>query len=121
MRVLSIIIISVLLAACQTSKTVSDKALNNIHHGIIKANKDQIAEICPEMKAGQVIAFELTASLPILFNLHFHQGKAISYPIPKKNLTEIKDQFTAPDSNTYCLMWKTHLDNTKVKYQYYIR
>ncbi len=119
MKTSLVVISTVLLASCQASKITTD-AEANIHHGIIKSGKDQIAEICPELKTGQTLNFQLDASLPILFNLHYHQGKKVAYPIPEKNLTKINQQFTAPVDNTYCLMWKTHLDKTKVKYQYSI-
>ncbi|NVJ66774.1 MAG: hypothetical protein HWE16_09800 [Gammaproteobacteria bacterium] len=112
--------ICVLLASCQASKTASVQDKSTTHHGIFKANQNQIGEVCPELIAGQTFQFKFEANFPVTFNLHYHHDKETVYPISKRNLTQITDQFTAPQSNTYCLMWKTLLDQTKIKYQYQI-
>ncbi|WP_251357887.1 hypothetical protein [Kangiella sp. TOML190] len=63
--------------ACQTgmppSKTPIAKATANNHHGTFKLDKNQKAEICPELTAGQTLTFDFKASLPVLFNFHYHQ------------------------------------------------
>ncbi len=122
-KVFAIIPTIVLLASCQASKTnLQDlKQQSNVHKGIFKSNKNQISEICPELHKGQILEFKLAASLPVLFNFHYHRENNTDYPIPERNLTEIKKVFIAPNDNTYCLMWKTHLDNTKISYEYSIK
>ncbi len=101
----------------ETAKTYSG---TNQHHGVFKLDKNQKSEVCPELTAGQVLEFDFKASLPVLFNFHYHQDKQTLYPLPERNLTEIKYRFVAPSENFFCLMWQTHLDNTKIQYRYSI-
>ncbi len=111
----------IFLASCQAAKNESlekGPAKKLAHHGIIKGNKGQIVEICPELTKGQSVSFTFNSNLPVKFNFHYHLDNDTVYPLAERNLSELNYQFTAEKENVYCFMWKSLLDDTKAKYQY---
>ncbi len=91
------------------------------HHIIVTTNQRQIGEACPELKAGQVLQFEFKAKRTVEFNLHYHQGDKVSYPIERQELKTLKQSYTAPIDQTYCLMWEGLKDDTLVQVKYSIK
>lgn len=91
------------------------------HHIIVTTNQRQIGEACPELKAGQVLQFEFKAKQTVEFNLHYHQGDKVSYPIERQELKTLSQNYKAPIDQTYCLMWEGLEDDTLVQVKYSIK
>ncbi len=64
-----------------------------------------IAEECVKLAAGQSIAYTYEASASVDFNIHFHRGDEVSYPVKRDQVERGEDRFTAPSAEDYCLMW----------------
>src|SRR5215470_13840508 len=65
----------------------------------------QIAEECVKLAAGQSIAYSFDASAPVDFNIHFHKGNDVVYPVKRDRIQRDDDRFTAAVAQDYCLMW----------------
>jgi hypothetical protein len=65
----------------------------------------QLAEECFKLPAGQTIGYAFEASEPLDFNIHFHRGKDVEYPVKSDQVRNVDDRFTAPVSDEFCLMW----------------
>ena len=65
----------------------------------------QIAEECVKLAAGQSFAYSFDASAPLDFNIHFHRGNDVVYPVKFDNAQRRDDRFTAAVAQDYCLMW----------------
>jgi hypothetical protein len=65
----------------------------------------QIAEECFKLPAGETIGYAFDATLPVDFNIHFHRGKEVEYPVKGEQVREAADHFTAPVTEVFCLMW----------------
>jgi hypothetical protein len=65
----------------------------------------KIAEECLKMSAGQTIAYAFEASAPVDFNIHYHRGKDVFYPVKDDGVARAEARFTAPAADEYCLMW----------------
>jgi hypothetical protein len=63
------------------------------------------AEECVKLSAGESIHYAFEASAPVEFNVHFHRGDAIEYPVRSGALARADERFTAPSAQEYCLMW----------------
>jgi hypothetical protein len=61
-------------------------------------------EECIDMKPGQTLQYGFEASAELDFNLHYHQGKDVSYPA-KGNYSKYSNTYTAQQMNAFCLMW----------------
>ncbi|GAA4364124.1 hypothetical protein GCM10023151_19950 [Kangiella marina] len=94
---------------------------SNKHFILVTTHQNEIGEICPEMDAGQTLSFDFQSNHDVEFNLHFHEGEKVSYPIEPHNVSSIKQSFEAPIKQTYCLMWKgLNQDASKIKVKYHI-
>jgi hypothetical protein len=65
----------------------------------------QIAEECFKLPAGQTIEYAFRSSEPLDFNIHYHRGKDVEYPVRRAQVQEADGRFTAPSSEEFCLMW----------------
>jgi len=91
--------IAALLAGAPAFAQAPDKAFS---HAIAPK---KIAEECVKLAAGQSIAYSFDASAAVDFNIHFHKGNDVAYPVKRDQVERGDDRFTAPTAEDYCLMW----------------
>jgi hypothetical protein len=65
----------------------------------------KIGEECFKLAAGQSIAYAFESSSPVDFNIHFHKGDEVVYPVKSDQVAKAEDRFTAPSAEEFCLMW----------------
>jgi hypothetical protein len=65
----------------------------------------KIAEECFKLPAGQTISYAFEATEPVDYNIHFHRGNDVEYPVKGDQVREANDRFTAPSTEEFCLMW----------------
>ena len=68
-------------------------------------------ESCHPMASEDVMHFTFSASSEIVFNIHYHVGRAVHYPVPDQQVMQMKDKFTAILPKTYCLTWKNRQES----------
>lgn len=73
------------------SFTLSDKAFD---------------ERCLKLAAGESIRYRFRASEPVTFNIHYHRGKDVFYPVKRTGIREVVATFRADSADDYCLMWE---------------
>jgi hypothetical protein len=64
-----------------------------------------IAEECFRLTADASIGYTFEASAPVDFNIHFHRGDIVEYPVRVDQASHGDDRFTAGSTEEYCLMW----------------
>jgi hypothetical protein len=65
----------------------------------------KIVEECRALGAGQVVRYRFKVSAVVDFNVHFHRGDAVEYPVKKDGVTEEASSFVAPSVEEFCWMW----------------
>jgi len=73
-----------------------------------------IAEDCVKMKAGQSREFDWTSDAPVDFNVHWHEGDKVEYPVKIDKQWKGKGRFTAERDQDYCWMWTGRKDKGAV-------
>lgn len=73
-----------------------------------------IAEECLRLEAGKSRTFEWTSDGPLDFNIHFHAGDQVTYPVKLGNQKKGRGKFTASSGEDYCWMWMAKFP-TKLK------
>jgi len=63
------------------------------------------AEECFALPAGASVGYAFEATGPVDFNIHFHRGSAVEYPVKVDQARQAEDRFTAASAEEYCLMW----------------
>jgi hypothetical protein len=62
-------------------------------------------EECVHLDAGQSRHYYWRASGPVDFNIHFHSGDEVSYPVKREAMRGDGGTFVAKDTEDYCWMW----------------
>lgn len=65
----------------------------------------KFAELCGPLKAGDTVQWRFDASQPLDFNIHFHEGKAVSYPARADQTRELQGTLTVAAAQDHCWMW----------------
>lgn len=82
--------------------SAESSALKPFRHEI-KSGK--IEEECRLMDAGAKVAYRFASSAPVAFNVHFHQGKLVEYPIKVDRTGGENGIFIAASKQEFCWMW----------------
>ena len=62
---------------------------------------------------GRSRAFEWSSDVPVDFNIHFHKGSEVTYPMKADGQKKGRGRFTAATGEDYCWMWSSQ-DAAKV-------
>ena len=63
-------------------------------------------EHCLKLEAGERIRYRFRASGDVDFNIHYHRGNDVHYPVRTAAVQTADATFTAPQTDDYCLMWE---------------
>ena len=78
----------------------------------------EFRELCFEITAQDNIQYEFQSDQPLDFNIHYHDGLAIRFPVDLAGITDHAAQFVPKKDQSYCLMWLNQsLDRTALKYR----
>jgi hypothetical protein len=81
----------------------------------------KIHEDCFSLQPHQQVQYNFKLDRPGMFNLHYHIGKAVFYPIRSESVSEQKGDYVAAVAQEYCLMWRGGKDgDTKLGYEFIV-
>ena len=63
-------------------------------------------ERCLQLAAGESIRYRFRASAPVDFNIHYHRGKDVFFPVQQSGVKDVSGSFKAETAEGYCLMWE---------------
>lgn len=67
-------------------------------------------EHCIQLAAGQRMRYRFRADGDVDFNLHFHRGADVHYPVKRAATRAEQGEYNAPHADGYCLMWERRGD-----------
>ena len=70
----------------------------------------QSHEECAKLQAGQSRKWYWRSSAPMEFNIHYHEGSEVSYPVKRSGMRGDGGTFTAKVAQDYCWMWTAPKD-----------
>ena len=62
-------------------------------------------ELCGRLVEGARIQWQFEASAPTSFNIHFHEGKAVTFPAKEEGTTRSTGTLEVRSARDYCWMW----------------
>jgi hypothetical protein len=65
----------------------------------------KIHEECARLEAGQSRRWHWKSSAPVDFNIHYHRGEEVFYPVKRDGMRGDGGTFTARTGEDYCWMW----------------
>jgi len=62
-------------------------------------------EECMELTKRQRLAYSFRSAAPVEFNIHYHIGNKIHYPVLKKSIAALTGTYAPKRPDGYCMMW----------------
>jgi hypothetical protein len=72
-------------------------------------------EECATLAAGEKRSYYWKAAAPVDFNIHFHEGEKVSYPVKREAMRGDGGTFVAKVAQDYCWMWTARDKPAKVE------
>jgi hypothetical protein len=63
-------------------------------------------EQCFRLRAGEAARWMFDTTGAVEFNLHWHKGSDVHYPVRRSRVRRDAGRFVAPHADDYCLMWE---------------
>lgn len=63
------------------------------------------AELCGALDKGQAVAWRFDSSAELAFNVHYHLGNDVVYPVKNPGTSRADGRLVVDPSQTYCWMW----------------
>ena len=65
----------------------------------------KVHEECQSVEAGQKRRYHWKSNVPVDFNVHYHQGPEVFYPVKRDGMRGDGGTFAAKTTQEYCWMW----------------
>jgi len=65
----------------------------------------KVHEECLTIAKGKSIDFEWSTTQPVDFNIHYHRGDDVTYPMKADNAKQKKGRFSPGTKEDFCWMW----------------
>ena len=75
----------------------------------------KIHEECQRVEAGQSRRYSWKSDAPVDFNVHYHRGNDVTYPVKREGMRGDGGTFAAKESEDYCWMWTARDKPAKVE------
>ena len=75
----------------------------------------KVHEECQRLEAGEKRRYHWKSSAPVDFNIHYHQGPEVFYPVKRDGMRGDGGTFTAKTAQEYCWMWTAREATAKVE------
>jgi len=95
---------SAVLITCPVTRAADDTTLN--------LRPGKVHESCHKLAAGNKLNYSFQTSSLTLFNIHFHIGKQLNYPVKEQLLDNSSGTVDIDTAQTYCLMWTNSQSHT---------
>jgi len=75
----------------------------------------QLHEECVKLQAGEKRKYYWKADAPVDFNIHYHEGPEVFYPVKRDGMRGDGGTFAAKIGQEYCWMWTARDKAAKVE------
>jgi hypothetical protein len=72
----------------------------------------RFAEACGRLANGDKVSWSFEGSAPMDFNVHYHEGKAVVFPVRQNGVAAARGTLSAEMPQDYCWMWTNESGKT---------
>ncbi|HRI19165.1 MAG TPA: hypothetical protein PL196_11630 [Burkholderiaceae bacterium] len=65
----------------------------------------RFVEACTELRRGTAVRWRFEAGATLDFNVHYHEGSDVRYPVPNAPRREAEGRLVVPTDHAMCWMW----------------
>jgi len=62
-------------------------------------------ELCGRLRPNDRVRWQFEGDVPVDFNIHFHEGKAVRYPTKEEGVAKSQGLLEVASEQDYCWMW----------------
>lgn len=73
----------------------------------VKLDAKDMHEECMHLESGEKRHWSWRTDAPVDFNIHYHEGKDVRFPVKRDGMRGDGGTFTAKIAQDYCWMWST--------------
>ena len=112
------LLLAQLSIAQESSPAPGEKLMGHLEREV-RIEPGKFEEPCFPMALADQLQFSFESDAVLDFNIHYHEGKDIFFPVELSAITRYEQNYFAPISHQYCMMW-TNRGETPVtlRYQY---
>lgn len=102
-RITFFFLLLALTATAVRAAEVSNAAERALHYTVPAGGFE---EYCVRLRAGEALHYRFEASGAVDFNLHYHRGNEVFYPVKSAQTRAADKLYRAPHADDFCLMWQ---------------
>lgn len=65
----------------------------------------KFVELCGKLAKGQTVKWSFKSAQPLDFNIHYHQGEQVVFPVKRSGVAALDGTLVLPLDQDYCWMW----------------
>jgi hypothetical protein len=65
----------------------------------------RFSELCGALQVGQSVEWQFESDQLLDFNIHYHQGQAVHYPVRADQVRQQRGHLAVDSAQDYCWMW----------------
>ena len=86
--------------------------------GKVSLRPYEFRELCFDLAPDEELWYEFQADQPVAFDIHYHDGLSIRFPVKLPAVTDHANMFAAKEGRNYCLLWRNqNLSKTVLEYR----
>ena len=74
----------------------------------------KVHEACMKLESGERRRYEWKSSTGVDFNVHYHKGSEVAYPVKRDAARSWRAGFVAKTTEEYCWMWTARAKPAKI-------
>ena len=91
------------------------------HSKNVRVPAKEFHEECLDLAAGQRLAYVFTAAKTVQFNIHYHVGDKVYYPV-RRDTRHLHGEYTSHQAPGYCMMWTNpHAAGINLSYSFAVK
>ena len=104
-----------LLAALCASTALAGDAPAGSTKVSVTLEPGKVHEACMKLESGERRRYEWKSSAGVDFNVHYHSGNDVAYPVKKDAARSWRAGFVAKTTEDYCWMWTALAKPAKIE------
>ena len=78
----------------------------------------KIHEKCLTLEPPQKLQYSFGTDKAVDFNIHYHKGDMVYYPVREKKTTSSEGVYTPPSREDFCMMWENRSPSAEVQLEF---
>lgn len=107
-----------LLALAATSALAADAGTTAKAGKPVMLKPQKIHEKCLSLAPPQKLQYSFGTNKAVDFDIHYHKGDMVYYPVREKRTTSSEGLYTPPSREDYCMTWENRSPSAEVQLEF---